>query len=348
MERAPVVATVIPCYQEAACIERCLSSLIGQTHPSHAHQIIVLDGGSTDGTQDMVERLARHSAEIGGPRIELHHNLFRFVPHARNLAMDLLGDEVEFVFEMIGHAWVPADHLEIRLARLASIESTQGIRLGGLGARVLESDLERGRTENWIEATLACPLGGSGQFARFSADGPTKTPPFTLYRREALEAVNGWNEVFITTQDSELNLRLIKAGWPLWRTAATHVRMAKRTTMKQWWRMGHRYGFWRMKHVMDAKARIQLAEFLPWIGLAIVLGLWIDGQSTSSVPNFLIPPMLYAAVLFAVGLGEARRWKDQSMVYGVPVMLVILHTAFSVGLLLGIFRPGRPPKDRVG
>ncbi|HIF05316.1 MAG TPA: glycosyltransferase, partial [Candidatus Poseidoniales archaeon] len=75
MERAPVVATVIPCYQEAACIERCLSSLIGQTHPSHAHQIIVLDGGSTDGTQDMVERLARHSAEIGGPRIELHHNL---------------------------------------------------------------------------------------------------------------------------------------------------------------------------------------------------------------------------------------------------------------------------------
>lgn len=348
MDTTGFVATVIPTYQEAEHIERCLSSLIEQTHPSHAHQIIVLDGGSTDGTVDIVFRLAELSTAKGGPSIEYHENPFRFVPHARNMGMELLRPEIEFVFEMIGHAWVPENHIETRLKRLEAIETAQGVRLGGLGARVLESDHPRTRVENWVEATLVSRLGGSGQFARFTTEGPTKIPPFTLYRREALEAVGGWNQTFITTQDSELNLRLIENGWPLWRTAATHVRMAKRKTVKHWWRLGHRYGFWRMKHLIDAKSRMRIGEFLPWIGLALVAGLAINGQSTFLLPDFLWPIIAYVVTLFAVGADEARRWQNADLVLGVPTLLFLLHTSFSAGLLDGIFRRGKPPEDRVG
>ena len=190
-------------------------------------------------------------------------------------------------------------------------------------------------------------MGGSGQFARFSKEGPTKIPPFTLYRREAVEDVGGWNEEFITTQDSEINLRLIANGWPLWRTPVTHVRMAKRTTVKQWWRMGYRYGFWRMKHVIDAKSRMRIGEFLPWIGLLTVLGFAIDGQSSFYLPNFLWPIIAYLGTLFLVGANESRISKESSMLWGVPYLLILLHTSFSIGLLAGIFRPGKPPNDRV-
>ena len=48
-----------------------------------------------------------------------------------------------------------------------------------------------------------------------------------------------------------------------------------------------------------------------------------------------------------VGEDEAFQEKDTSMVAGVPYMLMILHTSFSVGLLAGIFRQGKPPNDRV-
>ena len=216
-----------------------------------------------------------------------------------------------------------------------------------MGARVIESDLPQGKVESWIEASLTSPLGGSGQFARFSKEGPTKISPFTLYRREALEDVGGWNEEFITTQDSEINLRLISNGWPLWRTPETHVRMAKRTTVKQWWRMGYRYGFWRMKHVIDAKSRMRVGEFLPWIGLLTVLGFAIDGQSSFYLPNFLWPIIAYLGTLFLVGANESRISKESSMLWGVPYLLILLHTSFSIGLLAGIFRPGKPPNDRV-
>ena len=318
-----------------------------QTYPSHSHRILVLDGGSTDGTIDIVQRLAEESESSGGPQISLIHNPFKFVPHARNLALDHMGQEVDFILEMIGHAWVAPDHIAVRVARFHAIEVQLGSRLGGLGARVIGSDLPLGKVESWIEASLTSPLGGSGQFARFSKEGPTKIPPFTLYRREAVEDVGGWNEEFITTQDSEINLRLIANGWPLWRTPETHVRMAKRTTVKQWWRMGYRYGFWRMKHVIDAKSRMRFGEFLPWIGLLTVLGFAIDGQSSFYLPNFLWPIIAYLGTLFLVGANESRISKESSMLWGVPYLLILLHTSFSIGLLAGIFRPGKPPNDRV-
>ena len=110
--------------------------------------------------------------------------------------------------------------------------------------------------------------------------------------------------------------------------------------------MGYRYGFWRMKHVIDAKARMRIGEFLPWIGLAIVAGLAIDGQSTLFIPNFLWPIVAYLSSLFVVGTMEARRSSDSSMIWGVPTMLILLHTSFSIGLLAGGFRPGKPPNDR--
>ena len=318
-----------------------------QTYPSHSHRILVLDGGSTDGTIDIVQRLAEESESSGGPQISLIHNPFKFVPHARNLALDHMGQEVDFILEMIGHAWVAPDHIAVRVARFHAIEGQLGSRLGGLGARVIGSDITQGKVESWIEASLTSPLGGSGQFARFSKEGPTKIPPFTLYRREAVEDVGGWNEEFITTQDSEINLRLIANGWPLWRTPETHVRMAKRTTVKQWWRMGYRYGFWRMKHVIDAKSRMRIGEFLPWIGLLTVLGFAIDGQSSFYLPNFLWPIIAYLGTLFLVGANESRISKESSMLWGVPYLLILLHTSFSIGLLAGIFRPGKPPNDRV-
>ena len=347
MEPTSVVVTVIPTWQEVTHIERCLRSFMEQTYPSHLHRILVLDGGSTDGTIDIVHRLAEESESSGGPQISLIPNPSKFVPHARNLALDHIGQGTDFILEMIGHAWVAPDHIAVRVARFHAIESQLGTRLGGLGAKVIGSDLPRGKVESWIEASLTSPLGGSGQFARFSKEGPTKIPPFTLYRREAVEDVGGWNEEFITTQDSEINLRLIANGWPLWRTPETFVRMAKRTTVKQWWRMGYRYGFWRMKHVIDAKSRMRIGEFLPWIGLLTVLGFAIDGQSSFHIPNFLWPIIAYLGTLFLVGANESRISKESSMLWGVPYLLILLHTSFSIGLLAGIFRPGKPPNDRV-
>ena len=50
--RLPTVSVVIPAYNEARVIARCLGSLVDQTH--RPHEIIVVDDGSTDGTRAIV------------------------------------------------------------------------------------------------------------------------------------------------------------------------------------------------------------------------------------------------------------------------------------------------------
>ena len=51
----PELATVIPVYNEVEHIEACLLSLLEQTIEPARHMIVVLDGGSTDGTQRVVK-----------------------------------------------------------------------------------------------------------------------------------------------------------------------------------------------------------------------------------------------------------------------------------------------------
>jgi cellulose synthase/poly-beta-1,6-N-acetylglucosamine synthase-like glycosyltransferase len=200
----------------------------------------------------------------------------------------------------------------------------------------------------WVEASLQNPLAsGRGQFAQFSGLQETIIPPFTIYRRDAIEAAEGWNTDFITTQDSELNMRLVNDGWSLFRSDSSYCRMAKRTSISGWLRFGHRYGFWRTKHLLKTPERASILEFLPWIGLLATLGLCWSGTELLGYPTWQIPVVAYLIVLILHSILEAISHSQISLIIGLPIMLILLHITFSLGLLDGLLRRGRAPKDRI-
>ena len=186
-------------------------------------------------------------------------------------------------------------------------------------------------------------LGRSGgQFSQFTKVEPTNVPAFVMHRRKALSAVGGWDETFITSQDSDLSMRLLKAGYSLYRHPATTVKMHKRSGLKQWWKMGHRYGFWRTKKFCSNIQNVQNGKNLcRWLGCssqAVLIGL--------SSPWALFPILLYGLALMAGGAVEALRQGRPSSLLGVPFCLMMLHTSFSLGLVDGLLRKGRLPSDR--
>ncbi len=341
-EDGPLYATVIPVLNERNHIEMCLRPLVHQSIDPSLHVIMVLDGGSTDGTQKVVQSLQQEFSSEEYPELILLDNPGRTVSHGRNEAMKHLPPTVKFLIEMIGHASVKSTHIEERIQAWELCEQISTKPLGGVGVKVCSPTTSMTRVESWIESALLSPLGQSGgQFSDFSEVGPTQVPAFVMHLRKAIEAVGGWDESYLTSQDSELSMRLLQAGYSLYRSPSSEVVMRKRDRLGKWWKMSHRYGFWRTKVLKKHPKRAKWQEFLPLIGLVGTLGLFLSG-----LPMWWLGAGLYLGVLSIESLRQSILRKDITCLVGTPLALLILHTGFSIGLVDGLVRKGRMPSDR--
>ncbi|MCS5533851.1 MAG: glycosyltransferase [Candidatus Poseidoniaceae archaeon] len=346
VQNGPTIATVIPVLNEEGHIGKCLESLISQDHPAHDHIILVLDGGSSDNTISEIESMIKKSKQIDGPLIELATNPGKHVSNARNLALNLIPASVTHLIELIGHCVVPQNHISTRMRSWQKYESqskeNNSNPLGALGVKVLSRKGKLGMFESWVEGALSSPLGsGAGQFDNFNSSSTTKIPAFAMHLRSAVMDVGGWDEDFISCQDSDLSMRMIEQGYRLMRCPETTVSMAKRTSLSRWWKMGHRYGFWRTKIVLRHPKRISLREYAPWFG--VILSAILCYVSND---YWMIPAMMYGVVLIAEALRISIINRRFSLIIGIPMCLFMLHTSFSIGLLDGLIRKGKASSDR--
>ena len=271
--------------------------------------------------------------------MNVRSNPQRTVPHARNLALHDV--EMELILEAHAAITVPEDHLERRIADLLDLEAELGCHIGGIGTLVRPSH-DPSIVQGWVETALRTPLGHSGgQFEPFTGREPTQVASFILLRRDAVLEVNGWDPEFITNQDSDLVLRLIEAGKPVWRSDVSHVRMEGRGSLRGLLAMARRYGYWRMPLARRDRRRLRVREFLPLLGVIMTLA------------SFPIQPWIaaglvlsYAGALGFMGLRSAWTSGEISYIFGVPICLILLHVGFTYGLVGGIFRPGRAISDR--
>lgn len=319
------VCAVVPVLNEERYIERCIDSLLAQTMTI---DVMVMDGGSEDKTLELLSKY--------GDKIKVIPNPGKRVAQARNLALEHLGSEITHCLEIIGHSWIDSDHVEKLVNELKVIELDTGVNIGALGCRT-ESGDSTDTISQWVEGALSTPIGsGGGQFQKFKGRGRTKIPAFCLHRVEALRDVNGWDERFITSQDSDLSMRLLAKGWQLWRSDISCVYMHKRSSLSNWWKMCHRYGFWRTKVILKHPKRIDVREFLPIIGLIMIFTLH----------SWWWAPAAYGVTLLMMGTIYRQKDTDMNSILGIPLCLIILHTAFTIGLFDGLLRSGRAPRDR--
>ena len=104
----PLVTVIIPAYNAEDYIERCVRSVLAQTHP--ALRLLVVDDGSTDRTGEILDALSREDARLvplhvenGGPAA------------ARNRALDTLGPETDYILFSDADDEMPPDALAYAL-----------------------------------------------------------------------------------------------------------------------------------------------------------------------------------------------------------------------------------------
>jgi glycosyltransferase involved in cell wall biosynthesis len=127
------VTIAIPTYNEASHIESIVTGFLNTAYP-HLLEILVVDGGSNDGTQAIVERLAQTDA-----RVRLLHNLHKIQSGALNIAIhEMWGD---IFIRADAHADYAPDYVERCVETLLE---TQALNVGGMQRFVAANPFQAG------------------------------------------------------------------------------------------------------------------------------------------------------------------------------------------------------------
>lgn len=80
------ISVIVPVYNSIDCLERCVKSICSQTYANL--EILLIDDGSTDGTDRLCEQLA-----LGDSRIRTYHKKNGGASSARNIGINLASGE---------------------------------------------------------------------------------------------------------------------------------------------------------------------------------------------------------------------------------------------------------------
>lgn len=279
------VLIVIPTLNEAAHIGRLLHELLPFATACPA-QIVVADGGSTDGTQAIVRDTA-----ASHPQLHLLDNPDRLQSAGINSAVQAFGAGCDWLIRIDAHASYPADYCQTLLdeATRTGADSVV-VAMEAAGQTPLQSMIACAQNSRLGNGGSAHRMGGTGRWVDHGHHA--------LMRLAAFRAVGGYDAGFSHNEDAELDHRLGAAGYRIWLTAATRLVYYPRSTISGLVRQYFRFGKGRarnlMKHHLRPAFRQAVVALLLPAQLLGVLALWS--------PVFLAPLGLWVLGCVAGGL----------------------------------------------
>ena len=215
-------------------MDRCLGSLTAGSWPRDRLEVLVVDGGSTDGTRERVGEWERRCSSV-----RLLDNPDRYVPQAINRGIQASRGEV--VVFMGAHAEAPANWLECAWEDLQEHPEVAGVG----GAWDVVGDSPAGKAIAMAQSTR---IGvGGNSYRNGTRDGYADTIIYGAYRRSVFARRGMLDEEMVRDQDDEFNIRLLAAGEKLWFDPRIRIRYYGRGSYRHLWRQYYQYGFWKVR-----------------------------------------------------------------------------------------------------
>lgn len=268
----PFVSIIIPAKNAHRTLKKCLDSLLGLTYP--AYEIIVINDGSTDNTEEILfsyQTIKKLSTCGVGPSV------------ARN--MGIKESRGEFI------AFTDADCLVDSLWLEQLLQGFTDKKIAAVGG-IQKSPSDDSPFGKIVYAFLAAAGPITDYMHPVTAIRSVAHNPScnVMYRKSALEEMEGFLPCLWPGEDTELDYRLKKSGYLLkatphaivfhYRQSALwgYAKMVFRYGAAQGYLVG-RYGFFRTIHLVTPLLLAILATLIvnPVIGTWIILtiGAWI-------------------------------------------------------------------------
>jgi succinoglycan biosynthesis protein ExoA len=330
MDNQPFVSIVIPCWNEAAHITGCLESVLANTYPKARMEVLVVDGLSTDGTREILQR---HAAQhpflrvLDNPGARKSAGLNRGIREAKG----------EIIIRMDAHAEYARDYVAKCVAHLqaSGADNVGGIRRtqpGGPGVMARA-----------IAVCVSHPFAAGNAHYRTGAESPrwVDTVFGGCYRREVFDRIGLFHEQLTRAQDREFNQRLRDAGGKILLVPDIECVYFARRTLRQYARWMFESGVWPFyAGRLSGRRIVTVRNFVPMLFVLALAG--------TAAASFLFPWgwMSLAALLAVYGgatasftVRTAVEQRDARLLLILPVVFAVTHVCYGAGSLYGLVKP---------
>lgn len=317
------VSVLVPVLNEARHLEAAVQTMAAQEYRGEI-EFLLIDGGSEDGTLELIERLAQDDS-----RIRLLRNPARRTPSALNIG--LRSAQGEYVARMDAHTLYPSHYLERGVARLerGAADWVSGPQLSH-GA---------GQWSSLVALALSRPLGVGAAAYRSNHDDEIEVDSgFTgVWRRDLLESFGGWDEEWAINQDGELAARIRDAGGRIVLLPEMAAEYVPRDSARALARQYRRYGKYRVKTSVRHPGSMRPSHLMP---PALTILLLLGAAAPRPLRGVArMGAAAYGAVVLVESARAARTRRELAL---LPLVFLCMHLSWGLGFLSGCVRYGFP------
>jgi glycosyltransferase involved in cell wall biosynthesis len=310
---SPAISVILPVLNEEPHLAESVSAILAQDYKG-SFEIILALGPSRDQTNVIAESLAQRDS-----RIKLVMNPTGKTAVGLNLA--IAASENSVIVRVDGHAKIPINYLSLAVSIL---RESGAVNVGGVMAAEGVTKFEIA-----VSRAMRSALGvGASRFHTGGKAGEVDTVYLGAFRREAINAVGGFDERYTRAQDWELNHRLRKNGGKIYFDPRLQVTYRPRPNLKKLAKQYFQYGRWRRVVSRSHPGTVNLRYLAPPFTLlgtiaSLLLGLLID-------PFLFLPAAVYGIFLLISAISIAKSVREAiSLLAIIPTM----HFAWGAGFI---------------
>lgn len=259
------VSIVILTKNSSRTIKQCLQSCLSSTY--NPLEIIIVDGGSVDNTLTIIKEILKNFP------YKILYDEGKGLGYARDIGWRAANGK--YILMLDSDVILPNNFLEEAI-RIMENDN----KVGSLGAKLKPMCKDKDWLSIFQEKNLAIHLHWKENIY------PNKViathTACTLFRREALEKINGFDHYFrLAKEDSDISFRLKKAGYKL---AYLDVYASHLETPQRFWKINFKYG---RSYVHIAKKHSKEAPLLNKKNVFLTIALFLPPLQILIYLNYL-------------------------------------------------------------
>lgn len=310
-----LISVIIPTLNERAHIEQLINSI--DQRDDIEKEILIVDGGSDDGTPEKVLELAAIR-----PNLQLIHNPERYVSQGFNRAFHKSSGR--YVSLVGAHATYPPRYFS---KCVEAIESGACDAAGGFL-------VQRGKTTmgKAIGRAMSSKFGvGDTHFRTTRKRMYVDSVAFAVYDRKIFDTVGLLDEALVRNQDDEFHYRLNQAGFKMLMLPELEVIYYVRDSLSKLFSQYYQYGLYKPLVLKKVKSGMRWRHLIPasflvyLFSLPLVLWLWW----------WVLPLCFYLVLCLYFSVRGLAPW---SVRVRMPLVFPTLHIAYGWGFLMGLAR----------